>query len=36
MGINFTPELKAALGEQDRRPGVAPEDLALDALRDRF
>jgi hypothetical protein len=36
MLINLTPQLEAALGEQARRRGVAPEVLALDALRDRF
>jgi len=36
MVINLTPQLEAALSEQARRRGVAPEDLALDALRDRF
>ena len=36
MVINLTPQLEAALNEQARRRGVAPENLALDALRDRF
>ena len=36
MVINLTPQLEAALSEQARRRGVAPEVLALDALRDRF
>lgn len=36
MVINLTPQLEAALSEQARRRGVAPEILALDALRDRF
>jgi hypothetical protein len=36
MVINLTPKLEAALSEQARRRGVAPEVLALDALRDRF
>jgi hypothetical protein len=36
MVIKLTPELEAALGEQARQRGVAPEILALDALRQRF
>ena len=36
MVIKLTPPLAAALSEQARRRGVAPEILALDALRDRF
>lgn len=36
MVIHVTPELEAVLSEQARRRGVAPEVLALDALRDRF
>jgi hypothetical protein len=36
MVLNLTPQLEAALREQARRRGVAPEVLALDALRDRF
>jgi len=36
MSINLTPELEAAISEEARRRGVAPEVLALDALRDRF
>lgn len=36
MVINLTPPLAAALNEQARRRGVAPEILAQDALRDRF
>ena len=36
MVINLTPELEAGLSEQARRRGVAPEVLAVDALRDRF
>jgi hypothetical protein len=36
MVIHLTPQLEAALSEQARRRGVAPEVLALDALRDRF
>ncbi|HKI35537.1 MAG TPA: hypothetical protein VKA46_27015 [Gemmataceae bacterium] len=36
MTINLTPPLEAALSEEARRRGVAPEVLALDALRDRF
>jgi hypothetical protein len=36
MVINVTPQLEAALNEQARQRGVAPEILALDALRDRF
>lgn len=36
MVINLTPQLEAALNEEARRRGVAPETLAIDALRDRF
>ena len=36
MVITLTPQLEAALSEQARRRGVAPETLALDALRERF
>jgi hypothetical protein len=36
MVITLTPQLQAALSEQARRRGVAPEVLALGALRERF
>jgi hypothetical protein len=36
MVITLGPELAAALNEQARRQGVAPEVLVLEALRDRF
>ncbi len=36
MVITLGPELEAALNESARRQGVAPEVLALEALRDRF
>jgi hypothetical protein len=36
MVITLGPELEAALSEQARRQGVAPEVLALNALRARF
>ena len=36
MVIKLTPPLEAALSEQARRRGIAPETLALDALRERF
>ena len=36
MVINLTAELEAALTEQARRRGVAPEILVLDMLRDQF
>lgn len=36
MVINLTLELEAALSEEARRRGLAPEVLALDALRARF
>jgi len=36
MVITIGPELEAALTEAGHRRGVAPEALALDALRDRF
>src|SRR6266704_623291 len=34
--ITLDPELEAALTEQARRQGVAPEVVALEALRKRF
>jgi hypothetical protein len=36
MVIKLTPQLEAALSEQARRLGVAPESLALETLRNRF
>jgi hypothetical protein len=36
MVITLGPDLEAALNEEARRQGVAPEHLALDALRERF
>jgi predicted transcriptional regulator len=36
MVITLDPELEAALNELARRQGVAPETLALNALRERF
>jgi hypothetical protein len=36
MDINLTPQLEAALQDQARWQGTAPEILALEALRDRF
>jgi len=36
MVITLPPRLEAALSEQARRRGVAPEVVALDALRERF
>jgi len=36
MVITLTPQLEAVLSEQARRRGVAPEVLALDALREHF
>jgi len=36
MVITLTPELEAVLNELARRQGVAPEVLALSALRDRL
>jgi hypothetical protein len=36
MVITLTQELEAALKDVASRSGVAPEVLALDALRDRF
>lgn len=36
MVITLDPQLAAILGELSRRQGVAPEILALNALRDRF
>jgi len=36
MVIHLTPQLEAALNEQARRRGVAPEVLVLDVLQERF
>jgi hypothetical protein len=36
MVIDLPPQLAAALGEQARRRGIAPEALAVEALGDRF
>jgi hypothetical protein len=36
MVISLGPELEAALNEAARRQGVAPEELAVQALRERF
>jgi len=36
MTITLDPKLEAALNELAARRGVAPELLALNALRDRF
>jgi hypothetical protein len=36
MVITLSSELEAALNEQARRQGVAPEVLALEVLRGRF
>jgi hypothetical protein len=36
MVVTLPPQLEAALSEQARRRGMAPEALALDALRERF
>ena len=36
MVITLPPQLEVVLSEQARRRGVAPEILALDALRERF
>ncbi len=36
MVINLTPQLEAALSEQARQRGIAPENLALEVLRERF
>jgi hypothetical protein len=36
MLITVGPELEAALSEQARRQGLAPEALALNVLRERF
>jgi len=36
MVITLDPELEVALNELARRQGVAPEVLALNALRERF
>jgi hypothetical protein len=36
MVITVDPDLEAALNDRARREGVAPEVLALQALRERF
>ncbi len=36
MVITLGPELEAALKEQARRQGTSPEELAVNALRERF
>lgn len=36
MLITLEPDLETALNELARQHGVAPEDLALTALRERF
>ena len=36
MVITLDTELEFALSHEARSPGVAPEALALDALRERF
>jgi hypothetical protein len=36
MVVTLGPELEAALKERARRQGAAPEDMALNALRQRF
>jgi hypothetical protein len=36
MVITLGPDLEAALTEQARQQGIAPEVLALNALRERF
>lgn len=36
MVITLSPELEIALSEAARRKGLAPEALALTALRERF
>jgi len=36
MVIHVTAELEAVLSDQAQRHGVSPEEMALDALRDRF
>ena len=36
MEITLDPKLQAALSERARREGVAPETLAVNALREKF
>jgi len=36
MVITLGPDLEAVLSDLARKQGVAPEDLALSALRERF
>jgi hypothetical protein len=36
MVIKLNPELEAALNESARQQGVAPDDLAISVLRERF
>jgi hypothetical protein len=36
MVVNLDPKLEAALKEQARRQGIAPENLAIKLLRERL
>lgn len=36
MVITLSPELEIALNEAGRKQGMAPEAIAIDALRERF
>jgi hypothetical protein len=36
MAITLSPDLETALNEAARRQGLAPETVAIDALRQRF
>ena len=36
MTITLTPELEQAVAEDARKRGIAPEDAAMNALRERF
>jgi hypothetical protein len=36
MVLNLTPDVENALKEQARQRGIAPEDLALQTLQERF
>ncbi len=36
MTVTLTPELEQAVAQDARKRGVAPEDAALTALRERF
>jgi hypothetical protein len=36
MAIHLPPQLQAAIDEHSKQRGISSEDLAIDALRERF